>query len=82
MYRGSVHNLPLRFSLIVPVFSSHQTVVVTVVVCSGSRIPGPPQPRVAASRPEEAERQSERDGFESALRRFPRTHIAASSQTS
>ena len=44
--------------------------------------PGTSQPRVAASRPEEAERQSERDGFESALRRFPRTHIAASSQTS
>ena len=36
---------------------------------------------IAASRPEVAERQSERDGFEkthNARRRFPRAHIAAS----
>ena len=40
---------------------------------------------IAASRPEVAERQSERDGFEkthNARRRFPRAHIAASSQAS
>ena len=37
-----------------------------------------PKPGIAASPPEEVERQSERDGFESACRRFPRAHIAAS----
>ena len=51
--------------------------------CSGSR--GLPTSYIAASRPEAAERQSERDGFEkthNARRRFPRAHIAASSQAS